>query len=311
MRKSLMSAAAAVLLALGGLAAASPAAAQTGPATIPAASNGGCPDEYTRGTSISPKKGQTNPDLCYADGKSPPMVAMKRTTSEPCPSGLRPDSSSSYFCTSKPEARSWSAENNLAKDTKLPKPSKGVRCPTGWASTTQLDSCYTTLDNPPATRLSKGKPCAAGEIEEWGTWCTGDLSGVTRANAEGHASADFNKVYMHLQSTGGDWQGMKCCVSPAASAWYAERGQYRTMRINGEDVPVDDNGNPVKGAGKAVASGSGGNESTTGDETPASQCTSGSSTGAAIGSAIGGDAGAALGSMLGGLGKKKKKKAGC
>ncbi len=311
MRKSFISVAAAVCMALGGMAAASPAAAQTGPATIPVASNGGCPDGYTRGTSISPKKGQTNPDLCYADSKTPPMVVMKRATSDPCPSGLRPDDSSSYWCTSKPQARSWSAENNLAKDTKLPKPSKGVRCPTGWASTTDLASCYTTLDNPPAARLSKGKSCAAGEIEEWGTWCTGDLSGVTRANAEGHASADFNKVYMHLQGTGGDWQGMKCCVSPAASAWFAERGQYRTMRINGEDVPVDDNGNPVKGAAAASQSGSGEAVAANAGESAPSQCTSGSATGAAIGGAIGGDAGAAIGSMLGGLGKKKKKRAGC
>ncbi len=310
MLKSFMSAAAAVLLAFGGLVVASPAAAQTGPATIPAASNGSCPDDYTRGTSISPKKGQTNPDLCYADSKSPPMVAMKRITSEACPSGLRSEGSSSYWCTSKAEARSWSAENNLAKDTKLPKPSKGVRCPTGWASTTDLVSCYTTLDNPPAARLSKGKACAEGEIEEWGTWCTGDLSGVTRANAEGHASGDFNKVYMHLQMTGGAWEGMKCCISPAASAWYAARGQYRTMRINGEDVPVDDNGNPVKGA-SVSQTGTEDAVAANGGESAPSQCTNGSATGAAIGSAIGGDAGAAIGSMLGGLGKKKKKKGGC
>lgn len=315
MLKSFMSAAVAVCMAFAGLAAASPAAAQGTTGPTPVAKNGDCPRGYHRGKPGHTSgvggypTGHNDPNLCYPESKSPPSVYLRASQNTPCAPGYVVDFRPTW-CTTQ-QSYTWSAENNLAKDTKLPKPAKGVRCPTGWASTTQLDSCYTTLDNPPAARLSKGKPCAEGEIEEWGTWCTGDLSGVTRANAEGHGSGDFNKVYLHLQTTGGAWEGMKCCISPAASAWYAARGQYRTMRINGEEVPVDDNGNPVKGAGNAVAASGGGNETATGSDGAAGQCASGSATGAAIGGAIGGDAGAALGSMLGGLGKKKKKKAGC
>lgn len=308
MAKSFMAVAAALFVALGGLSATSPAAAQgttSGPVKKPSGSL--CPSGWREGG-----RGDSNAAMegyCYPfPGKvSSHSIYARASLNETCAAGYAPEINRSLFCTTRKMA-SWSAENNLAKDTKLPKPSKGVRCPTGWASTTALDSCYTTLDNPPAARLSKGKACAAGEIEEWGTWCTGDLSGVTRAHAEGHGSGDFNKVYLYLQTTGGAWQGMKCCISPAASAYYASKGEYRTMRINGEDVPVDDNGNPVKGGKQAATFREDGDDAVAanGGESAPNSCARGSSTGAAIGAAIGGDAGARIGSMLGGFGKKKK-----
>ncbi|WP_446655545.1 hypothetical protein [Blastomonas sp.] len=293
MLKSFLSAAAAALVALGSVAMAGPASAQgttTGPVQKP---NGSlCPSGWTEGggsLSHAPMRG-----YCYPQNKSGTDNAIyaRSSLNESCAPGYNPEINRSLFCTSR-KIYTWSAENNLAKDGKLPKPEKGVRCPTGWASTTELTSCYTTLDNPPPARLSKGKPCGAGEVEEWGIWCTGDMSGVTLAHANGHGSADFNKVYLHLQLNGGDWQSMKCCLSPAAQAYFASRGEGGAPGVSNAALSSDDGGSS---SGQSASASGGG------------PC--GSATGAAIGGAVAGEGGAALGSMLGGLGKKKKK-SGC
>lgn len=293
MFKSFMSAAVAVLLALGGLGAASPAAAQgttTGPVKKPSGSL--CPSgwrEGGRGDSNAPMEGYCYP---FPGKESANSIYARASLNEGCAAGYAPEINRSLFCTTRKMA-SWSAENNLAKDTKLPKPSKGVRCPTGWASTTELDSCYTTLDNPPPARLSKGKPCGPGESEEWGIWCTGDMSGVTLAHANGHGSADFNKVYLHLQLNGGDWQSMKCCLSPAAQAYFASKGEGSAPGVSNAALSSDSGGGSNGQSASATGSG---------------PC--GSATGAAIGGAVAGEGGAVLGNMLGGLGKKKRK-SGC
>jgi hypothetical protein len=282
----------AVALATSGIFSPAPLMAQTGPAQIGTAFNGSCPGGYSRGSTMG-----KSADLCYADNSKPPMVHKKGSVSDACPSGMRPESVSSYWCTNAPEARGWSAEANLSKASRLTKPSPDVRCPTGWASAKDLKTCYTTLDNPPATRLSKGKPCAANEMDEWGVWCTGDISGVTYAHADGHGTKDFNEVYLYRQLNGGDWESMKCCLSPAAEAYYAANGKGAKPQAASMDGPGDyTSAADDEARARAIMGGS------------ASPC--GSAAGAAAGGAVAGQGGAVLGSLLGGLGKKKKK-AGC
>lgn len=304
MFKSTMTAIAAVCFTIVGLAAVSPAAAQTGPAQIEVASNGSCPTGYSRGSSVGLRKTNTNSDFCYGNTSTPPLAAKKRSVSDPCPSGMRSESSTSYWCTTAPAARTWSAETNLAKGGKLTKPSLEARCPTGWASNSDLRTCYTTLENPPATRLSNGKPCAAGEMEEWGTWCTGSIKAVTYAHADGHGAADFNRVYLHRQLNGGDWQSMKCCLSPAAAAYYKSIGAGPAP-VGNATAPKDDSTSAEEdeARGMAIARGmTGGNPG----QAAQPQCDTGSAAGAAVGAAIGGSTGARIGSMLGGFSKKKK-----
>jgi hypothetical protein len=166
----------------------------------------------------------------------------------------------------------------------LTKPSKGNRCPTGWASTSDLSQCFTMVENPPTARPSGGKPCAPGEFNEWGVWCTSNYAATTKEQAYDALTVDFNRLYLR-----GGPADMKPVLSDDATAHY------------GPKTYAD---------GSTSASASSSDTSKPAEQT--AQCTtdSGSATGAAIGGAVGGEAGAALGGMLGGLGKKKKKK-GC
>lgn len=297
-----------LVVALSCLMMAAPAQAQgtTGPVRVSKAGN--CPSEYHKGrpghTSGvgSYQTGHNDPNFCYPETKSPPAVYLRTSTSTPCAEGYFVDFRSEWCSTKK--SYTWSAENNLAKGGKLTKPSLEARCPTGWASNSDLRTCYTTLENPPATRLSNGKPCAAGEMEEWGTWCTGSIKAVTYAHADGHGAADFNRVYLHRQLNGGDWQSMKCCLSPAAAAYYKSIGAGPAP-VGNAAAPKDDSTSAEEdeARGMDIARGMiGGNSG----QAAQPQCDTGSAAGAAVGAAIGGSTGAKIGSMLGGFGRKKK-----
>lgn len=306
-------AAMAAFIAAGAVVLATPAAAQGTTGPVNATRDGGCPSGYSRGNpdiTAMARKGQTNRTTCYPDlSSNGPSVYQRASRNAACAQGYRVDSGSADFCTTAAAPRAWSAENNLAKQTRLTKPSPSARCPTGWASAKDLKTCYTTLDNPPAARLSNGKPCAAGEMAEWGLWCTGSIAGVTYAQADGHGTKDFNEVYLYLQMNGGNYEAMKCCLSPAAEAYYKANGKGPQSAAASRDGPGDyTSAEEDEARGMAVARGM---VPGAAGQPAQGQCTSGSAAGAAIGGAFGGEAGARIGSMLGGFGKKKNKPAGC
>lgn len=272
-----------------------------------------CPTGYHRGKPGHTRgvgsyaTGENDPKFCYPEVSNPPAVYVRASRTATCAAGYRVDSRSADFCTTAAAPRTWSAEDNLAKQTRLTKPSLDARCPTGWASAKDLKTCYTILDNPPASRLKAGKACAAGEMEEWGLWCTGSIASVTYAHADGHATKDFNEVYLYRQANGGDWQSMKCCLSPAAAAYYKSVGAGPKPVAASADGPGDyTSAADDEARGMAAMRGMG---LPTGSNTPAQTCDTASSAGAAVGAAIGGETGARIGSMLGGFGKKKKKTA--
>lgn len=297
-------AAAAALIAACAVALATPAAAQgttTGPVAKPASSS--CPTDWSEGG-----KGRSNQPMagyCYPDLKlNGPAIYARASADEPCAAGYHPEINRSRFCTTKKPIL-LSAETNLAQPNRLTKPSPEARCPTGWASAKDLKTCYTTLSNAPAARLSKGKPCAPGELAEWGLWCTPGIEGVTYAHADGHASKDFNEVYLYLQMNGGDWESMKCCLSPAAEAFYKAQGKGPQAAAASQDGPGDyTSAAEDEARGMAAMRGM---VPGAGAQPAQAQCTAESGAGAAIGGAVGGEAGARIGGMLGGLGKKKKK----
>ena len=300
-------AAMAALIAAGAVTLATPAAAQGTTGPVNATRDGQCPAGYSRGNpdvTAMAKKGQTNRTTCYPDVSSNgPSVYQRASRNAACADGYKVDSNSADFCTTAAAPRTWSAETNIAQPNRLTKPSPDARCPTGWASAKDLKTCYTTLSNAPAARLSKGKPCAAGELAEWDLWCTPGIEGVTYAHADGHASKDFNEVYLYRQMNGGDWESMKCCLSPAAEAFYKSQGKGPQAAAS-QDGPGDyTSAAEDEARGMAAARGMMGGGAAQSGQPAQAQC----NTGAAIGGAIGGEAGAKIGGMLGGLGKKKKK----
>ena len=324
MKMPFLSLCAAVGLSLLGLATPEPAAAQGTSGIIPIGPEDRCPKEYERGKYGDPKR--PNVALCYPTGSNPPLVYVRQGNAE-CASGYYKDQHPE-FCTTK--YTEWTTfEQRRSKATKLARASATTRCPIGWSASKTATECYTQMDNPPSARLKNGKACAPGELDEWNTWCSSGYETMGRRVAESHANQDFNAVYLELMHAGKDVSGMKCCLSPAAQAYFESQGEWAIERVNGDEWYVDPNGvklglvangpisperaRQIATNPKLAGNGQGSSSASSSSQSQSSTCTSsdGSATGAAIGGMIGGDAGAALGSMLGGLGKKKKKKTAC
>jgi hypothetical protein len=263
---------------------ASPAMAQGTTGVIGIAGNGSCPDGYTRGSSTGNKaKKYPNPELCYPETDNPPSVYKKSATGDACPSGMRSESSTSVWCTT----QTASAVYTPPTYGSIKKANAFDRCPVGYhTSEPDVMECVSydyAAGKQPLTRASKGKPCAADEVDEWGLWCTSKVTQLTRAEAENEAIADVNHIFPR-DGKGGN-QGANYENTPGIVGIFGPKGSAKTADAS-----------PTSGDQPAAQQ--------------TAQCTtdSGAAAGAAIGGAVGGDAGAAIGGMLGGLGKKKKKK---
>jgi hypothetical protein len=161
-----------------------------------------------------------------------------------------------------------------------------TRCPTGWRASTNNKQCFTEIKNAPVPRLKNGKPCAPGELDDWGIWCTSNYKHLSYAEVDLAATRDFNAIYANAMNDGLDYNSIPSGLSPDAKAFF-------------------------KGADKSpAASATGSSSASQPAATKADECVSGSDVGAAVGGVLGGRTGAALGGALGGLGKKKKK-SGC
>jgi hypothetical protein len=306
---------AAIGLALMGVATPEPAVAQGTSGIIPVGPQDRCPKEYVRGEPGNSKR--PNAGMCYPSGSNPPLVYVRKGNAE-CASGYYKDQNPE-FCTTK--YTEWTTfEQRRSKATKLARASATTRCPTGWSASANATECYTQMDNPPSARLKNGKSCAPGELDEWDTWCTSGYETMGRKVADSHAVQDFNEVYLVMMNSGKDISGMKCCMSPAAQAYFESQGEWAVERVNGDEWYVDRNGvklglvanGPISperarqiAANPKLAGNAQGSASSSGQASPCSA--GGSQTGAAIGGALAGEGGAVLGSLLGGLGKKKKK----
>jgi hypothetical protein len=258
-----------------------PAAAQGSVGKMPV--EGQCPRGYEKA-----KKGSDTTYYCYPGRDAKPAYPKEGRS---CADGYEQQHN---FCVVKAAASSSSSSSSSSPNVDyiaaqsgtgamLTKPSKGNRCPTGWASTRDLTQCFTMVENPPTARPSGGKPCAPGEFNDYDVWCTSNYGATTKEQAHDAETVDFNRLY-----TGG-FQSIESGLSADAIAHF------------GPKIYAD-------GSSSASSSSASSSDSSKPAEQTA-QCTtgSGSASGAAIGGAVGGDAGAVLGSVLGGLGKKKKK----
>jgi hypothetical protein len=245
---------------------------------------GQCPRGYEKA-----KRGSDATYYCYP-GKDAKPAYPKQGRS--CANGYEQQHN---FCVVKAAASSSSSSSSSSPSVDyiaaqsgtgatLTKPSKGNRCPTGWASTRDLTQCFTMVKNPPTARRSGGKPCAAGEFNDWGVWCTSNYQATTKEQAYDALTLDFNRLYLR-----GGPADMKSDLSDDATAHYGPQ----TSAVSSTSTSSSGSSKPAEQTAQCDTSGNG------------------SASGAAVGGAIGGETGAAIGAMLGGFGKKKKKSAGC
>lgn len=273
---TILAAAGLALFAAGSLAVAPGASAQgvrSGNVRIP---EGSCPADWK----MAAAKGYCQPMAI----SSPPAIYVRASKDVACSAGYYPDHYNAWICTTK--APEPTREQALGKGGKIAKPNALARCPTGWISTTSFTECYTQLENAPVVRAKGAAPCASGELNDWGLWCTSNYQHLTRVQAQRAGLEDFNRIYAH-----------------------ALGNRLDTKAIPGDELSAD------------AAAYFGGAASTTGASSktssspsqpvaaPTADCDAGSKAGAAIGGTLGGSTGAALGSALGGL--RKKKKSGC
>jgi hypothetical protein len=211
--------------------------------------------------------------------KPTPAVYVRQNKSVACDQGYFVDTVNDLVCTSYDlkTARFADRPDGIARAGIL------NRCPTGWQTSNNNKQCFTEIKDAPSPRLKNGKPCAPGELDDWGIWCTSNYQHLSFAEVDLAGLRDFNTIYANAMNDGLDYNSIPATtLSPDATAFF-------------------------KGADKSSDAASAASASTSEPATKAAECSNGSEVGAAIGGALGGRTGAALGGALGGLGKKKKK----
>jgi len=271
--KTILAAAGLILCAAGSLATAPSAEAQgrtTGRLEMPW-QKGKCPYGWNR---------EKDSAFCvpFMAVRPTPAVYVRENKSVACNQGYFVDTVNDLVCTSYDlmTARFADRPDGIARAGIL------NRCPTGWQASNNNKQCFTEIKNATTPRLKNGKPCAPGELDDWGIWCTSNYEHLSYAEVDLASVRDFNTIYANAMNDGLDYNSIPSGLSPDAKAFF-------------------------KGADKSSGASTAGSASTTETATKTAECTTGSEVGAAIGGALGGRTGAALGGALGGLGKKKKK----
>ncbi len=254
-----------------------PAHAQSG--LSPVASEGAsCPAGWSYPPAVG---GRFSTETCYPTGSSAREV-YRRKGGEACRAGYN---TSTSWCEKAPPVY-------VQKGTTDPltKQSKADRCPTGWFTTGDGLTCVTTLAQPTSSRAKTGKACAAGEVDEWGKWCTSNFEAIDAGRIRGAALRDYNTMYAHNRGV---------VVEAFAGNDLDEKLLTPVHRKLFGDAPVKDE---PEAAVAATASNAG---------QPQKSCDTEVAQGAAIGGAVAGRKGQAMGALAGAaLGAAKKKK-GC
>ncbi|BCA58316.1 hypothetical protein HMP06_1085 [Sphingomonas sp. HMP6] len=278
---TMLAAAGLMIFAGASLAVAPPAHAQgrnNGTVSMP---TGGCPSGWF------PDSAPRTCKPAAAGSSSTPAIYVRTNTRTECAPGYWVDNQNNAVCTTRKYVKGPSAEAERGTGGRIKKPDGMMRCPTGWRTTEEFTHCYTETKNAPIARPKGAKPCAAGELSDWGTWCISNYENLTYDDARRAGVADFNKTYVFALKNGRDAAAVPDdSISPEAEAFFQSVGR----------APAADSA-----SGDASSSGS------QPAAAQAAECVTGSEVGVAVGGALGGRTGAALGGALGGLGKKKKK----
>ncbi len=68
-------------------------------------------------------------------------------------------------------------------------------CPSGYRTSGDNKSCQTIFEGAPAARAKGAGSCNAGEIEEFGAWCTSTETALTAEQMKNATRQDFNRIY--------------------------------------------------------------------------------------------------------------------
>ncbi|NJM51443.1 MAG: hypothetical protein HC843_11705 [Sphingomonadales bacterium] len=226
--------------------------------------------------------GSKKADYCEPFGavNPTPSVYVRQNKSVACNQGYFVDTDNDLVCTSVDLLTTRNADrpDGIARAGIL------NRCPTGWQASVNNKQCFTEIENAPVPHLKNGKPCAPGELDDWGIWCTSNYQHLSYAEVDLAGLRDFNTIYANAMNYSLDYNSIPATtLSPDAKAFF--KGANAS--------PAASAAEPSSASQPA--------------ENKAAECTSASEVGAAVGGALGGRKGAAIGGALGGLGKKKKK----
>lgn len=169
-----------------GLGGGATAAAQTGfvrPARTDGVAMDGASRCPSRWREASRSASDERAGYCYPQYANSPSI-MRRTGSS-CPSGYGVDGQ-------------WCSQGHvehplLANPNVMPKTHQADRCPAGFY--TYMDKCTTDLARPPKARVKGGGACRAGEIAEWGIWCTSDFDHLSVQDIRSAHYRDWNNIY--------------------------------------------------------------------------------------------------------------------
>ena len=125
----------------------------------------------------------TSVAMCYPQYANSPEIYRNR--SKNCRSGY--GNYSEMWC-----VQGYDEHPQLSNPHVFTKTNKDDRCPAGFY--TYFDKCTTELARPSKARPKGNGNCAAGEIAEWGIWCTSDYQHLTMDDIKSAAIRDYNNI---------------------------------------------------------------------------------------------------------------------
>jgi hypothetical protein len=141
-----------------------------------------CPSRWIRGNGNF----DTSPSMCYPQYANSPNVQRRRSGG--CPTGYGVDGE---WCT-----EGHIEHPELNNPNVIAKTGKADRCPAGFH--TYMDKCTTDYPRPSKARPKGKGACKAGEVEEWGVWCTSDFDHLSVQDVRSAHYRDWNNIYANL-----------------------------------------------------------------------------------------------------------------
>ena len=188
MKQNIMVCAAALVATVAGLAISSGEAAAQGTLEPQQRGKRICPSDWVISSSVT---GSGAGDVCRPRSNSSRRIYAV-TNPNSCTSGYafkdgwwveqREASASAALA-----SPSWAAGSPLAKANPL------QLCPSGHMTTPGSKSCA-PVANAPAARPKGAGACNAGEVEEFGAWCTSTTTTLTAKQIEGATIGDLNRI---------------------------------------------------------------------------------------------------------------------
>ena len=254
-----------------------------------------CPNEgWTRGGSCK----YPHSYRCYPTSPNSPKIYRVKYDGEKCVQGYGRQWA---FCIEGYDP-SWMANQK----GNLDKANPADRCPAGWVTAPPLANghtrCRPEVPKPSTARAKGAGSCKAGEIEEWGIWCTSNYEHLSAKRVKQAAAADWNDIYTATR-------GKEPRQSPDDNG--SEVYRALLAKEGGKEEAPAKTINERHGVAMMPPPGTAAAEAPAQPVAAAQDCGAAAAIGGALGQAVGGEVAAGLGKMLGGLAGKGSSQSGC